>query len=54
MRQKRGKDNGDAVKAVVEKKRKKATEAITSFFKGGNLDKIGGNQEEVAGDGEVW
>ena len=54
LRQKRGKGNGDADKAVVEKKRKKATETIASFFKGRNSDEVGGNQEEAADDGEVW
>ena len=38
LRQKRGKDNGNTDKAVLEKKRKKATETITIFFKGRNSD----------------
>ena len=45
LRQKRGKDNGDADKAAVERKRKKATETITTFCKGRNSDEVGGNQE---------
>ena len=54
LRRKRGKGNGDTDKAAVEKKRKKATKTITSFFKGRNSDEVGGNQEEEADDGEVW
>ena len=40
LRRKRRKDNGNADKAVVEKKRKKASETITSFFKGINSMKL--------------
>ena len=43
LRRKRGKDNGNADEAVLKKKRKKATETITSFFKGRNSDEVGGN-----------
>ena len=53
LRRKRGKDNGNADEAVLKKKRKKATETITSFFKGRNSDEVGGNQKEAADDGEV-
>ena len=54
LRRKREKDNGDTDKAVVEKKRKRTTEIIISFFKGRNSDKVGGIQEEASDDGEVW
>ena len=38
LRRKRRKDNGDADRDVVEKKRKKRTETITSIFKGRDSD----------------